>query len=82
MVFLNEFNGFVEPDCVAITLEFFRLAVSVISVVIVIVSPVIPSVSDDTAFMDQNLLESSILRPEGIVVAKMPLAEDTCFVAG
>ena len=71
----------VEPDVGAVARVLLGLAVVPVGVVEVVVAPEVRRLADAAAAVDQDLLESAILRPEGVVVAEVPFAEDARAVA-
>ena len=73
---LDEPRRLAEEHVRAITRELLRPAVAGIGVVEVVVAPVIGDLPDSPAAVDERLLEPAIPRPEGEVVAQVPLAEN------
>ena len=73
-VFFDEGERFFEPDIGAIPLGLFRLSITEIGVVKIIISEEVRRLADPSAAMIEGLLEPLVLRSAGVIVAKMPLA--------
>ncbi|OPZ09032.1 MAG: hypothetical protein BWZ10_02596 [candidate division BRC1 bacterium ADurb.BinA364] len=80
-VSLDELQGRPEKHVGAVAPIGLPLAVVAQHVVEVIVAPVVRTLADSAAAMDQDLLEAAILRTERIIVAQVPLAEDSRAIA-
>ena len=78
---LHVVDRFVEEDVRAVPLERLSPAVPDVGVVEVVVAPEVGHRADVGGGEPHGLVESAVLRPEGVVVAEVPLAEHAGAVA-
>ena len=79
---LHELDCFVEEDVGAVPLERLPFAIANVGVVEVVVAPEVGYRADVGGGEPHRFVEAAVLRPEGVVVAEVPLAEHPGSVAG
>ncbi len=61
---------------------FFRLTIMEVGIVEIVIVPVVRSLSNATATKNQYFIETPVLRPEGIIITKMPFTKNArCITA-
>ena len=81
LVGFDELHRTVKPYIGAIAGKLLRLAIVKVRIVEIIIAPIVGSLADASPAVNEHLAESSILRPERVVVPQMPLAENTGSIA-
>src|ERR1035441_6033658 len=79
---VNELGRAIKPNIRAEAFDSFGTAVMKVGAVLVVVAKVVGGLPNAAAAADESFVEAAVLRATWIVVAQVPLAEDSGAVPG